>query len=232
MRVRSVGVPKLTQILAASSVSRTRSVDSPSIAVPPPQPTYAAIGAGSSGLSVPSSFNITAPAGADIFVAITIDRNRTIIGADLDGGTTNTTAIASASHDNVTTYGTTKVYRFPGAGTGSPIAVQAHGTGTAWWVVQAIAIDGVNTVGTPLIVTGNGTSINQTIPAGFGVQFVSTGAGGSNSAGLSGFTGVTNRSNLIDTGTSQAINTATAAGTAHATNGAAFPWAALYIPLS
>lgn len=231
MRVRSVGTPKLTPILAASSVSRTRSVGSPTIATALPPPTYAAVGAGAIAFTVPSAFNFTAPVGADVFIAITIDRNRNIIGADI-GGATNSTPIASVSHDNVTSYGTTKVYRFAAAGTGSPLAIQAHGTGTAWWVVQAIAIIGVNTVGTPLTVTGNGTAISQTIPAGFGLQVVSTGAGGLNTSGLSGFTGVTNRSNITDTGTSLALNTSTAAASMTATNGAAYPWAAIYIPLT
>lgn len=231
MRVRSVGTPKLTPILAASSVSRTRSVGSPTVAPALPPPTYAAVGAGAIAFTVPSAFNFTAPVGADVFIAITIDRNRNIIGADI-GGATNSTPIASVSHDNVTSYGTTKVYRFAAAGTGSPLAIQAHGTGTAWWVVQAIAISGVNTVGTPLTVTGNGTAISQTIPAGFGLQVVSTGAGGLNTSGLSGFTGVTNRSNITDTGTSLALNTSTAAASMTATNGAAYPWAAIYIPLT
>lgn len=230
-RARSVGVPKRTQILMAAGVPRNRSVGVPSIAPPPPMPTYVDKGVGGTGTAVPAAFNFTAPAGADIFIVVSTDRTSSINGAKLDG-VTNNTALAGSAHNNVTTYGSTKVYRFAGAGTGSPQSVQAVGSGVAWWVVQVVAVSGVNTVGTPTVAFGNGNAVAQELPNGFGLQIVSTGGGGAGGGTLSSFTGVTNRSNLSTSGASQAINTKTAAATMGAAISSNTPWAAIHIPLS
>ncbi|ART69127.1 hypothetical protein BTO20_11525 [Mycobacterium dioxanotrophicus] len=232
-RVRSVGSPKRTQILTATGVPRTRSVGVPSIGAPPPMPTYVDKGVGGTGTGVPSAFNFTAPAGADLFIVVSTDRTSNINGAKLDG-VTNSAPVAGSAHNNVTTYGSTKVYRFAGAGTGtgSPQSVQAVGSGIAWWVVQVVAVSGVSSVGEPTIAFGNGDTVTQELPAGFGLQIIGSGGGGSGGGTLSAITGVTNRSLLSTSGTSQAISTKTTAATMTAALSTPTAWAAIHIPLS
>lgn len=231
-RARAVNVPTVKPgkvPTVPTSVVRTRSVGAPTVL---PAPTYVTVGAGNNSTVPPPAFNVTAPVGADIFVVVTVDRSTGNNTGAQCGTTTNNTPLVTVSHGGSATNGTTKVYRFAGIGDGTAKAISALGSGSAWWVVQAIVVANVHNVGSPQVVTGTGTAIAQTLPAGFGIQVVSTGSGGGSGGALSAFTGVTNRSNINASGTVQAINTSTAAANMTATSANTTPWLAAFIPLS
>jgi hypothetical protein len=192
--------------------------------------TYSAVGAGASSTAIGSAtFNFTAVNGADVFVVVTSDRNVSNTGATYGG--VAMTQIASVSHNNAAASGTTKVYRLAGAGDGTAKAVLAQGSGTAWWIVNAISWTGVSAVGTVATATGSSTSPSQPV-SGVGLQVFTDANGGGSRGTISAFSGVTNRANLAPSGAAQAISTAAAAGTASATLSTATPWAAIFIPLS
>jgi hypothetical protein len=191
---------------------------------------YDAVGTGANSTSVPASFNFTAATGADVFVAVTVDRTAGNITGATYGGTAMT-QIASIAHNNDSTKGITKVFRLAGSGNASAKAVLATGSGTSFWIVNAISFTGITTVGTVVTATGTSTSASQSV-SGLGLHVFSDGNAGTGPGAFSSFAGVTNRANITTSGSCQALDTVAASGTASATLSISTPWASIFVPLS
>jgi hypothetical protein len=194
-------------------------------------PAYDANSTPLTGSTMPGSFNFAAAAGADVFVAITADRSGGVITGATYGGNAMT-QVATVNHNNAAGSGTTNLYRAAAAGTGAALAVAPQGSGSAWFIVEAISISGVNTVGTPVTATGSGTALSQTI-SGWGLQLFSAGNGGGSAGNIASVAGETNYSNTsAGSSVAQAVSIATSAGTATATLSASTPWGSIFVPIN
>ncbi|QFG04748.1 minor tail protein [Mycobacterium phage Doug] len=190
---------------------------------------YDAIGTGAGGFGSVSAFSFTAAAGADVFVVICHDRSGAFTGAVSYGGVAMN-LVTSAAHNNSAGNGGVSVYRLAGAGSGSAKTVSV-GSGSGWMIANAVSFTDVRPSVSASINTGSGSVASQsvTLSAPVGLQVFSGGNGGGPTTTFSGFTGVTNRYNVKQTGGILAINTVSTSGSVSASTNN--PWAAVFIDL-
>lgn len=195
--------------------------------------TYDAVGPSGQSFGSTISFNHTASAGADVFVAINWDRSGATIGGVTYGGVAMS-LVASITHNNTSGSGGVAVYRLAGAGNGSAKSVAATVTGGAWYIANAVSAKSVTSMGTAVTAFGSSNTASQalTVPSGLVLQFVSSANAGSGVGDYTSFSGATNRWHLQGTGGAMAINTVTATGTASSTSSGSQPWAAIAVPLT
>ncbi|APC46603.1 hypothetical protein SEA_GERALT_20 [Mycobacterium phage Geralt] len=190
---------------------------------------YDAIGTGAGGFGSVSAFSFTAAAGADVFVVICQDRSGAFTGAVSYGGVAMN-LVTSAAHNNSAGNGGVSVYRLAGAGSGSAKTVSV-GSGSGWMIANAVSFTDVRPSVSASINTGSGSVASQsvTLSAPVGLQVFSGGNAGGPTTTFSGFTGVTNRYNVKQTGGILAINTVSTSGSVSASTNN--PWAAVFIDL-
>ncbi|ASZ73796.1 minor tail protein [Mycobacterium phage RitaG] len=182
------------------------------------------------------TFNFTAAAGADVFVAVSWDRSEPSITGITYGGVAMT-QLAIVSHNNDATRGSASVWRLAAAGSGSAKSVAITHSGSMYGAANVISATHVGSVSTATAY-GSGASPSQavTVPAG-GLVIHVLAAGNGSTGSVSSWTsysGMTNRS-LVQSDLSRtqvALSTASASGTVSATSSGSNPWSGISVALS
>ncbi|UVK60465.1 minor tail protein [Mycobacterium phage Sabbb] len=201
---------------------------------------YNAVGAGTTWVSFggtsTDSFNFTAAAGADVFVAVSWDRSGPSITGITYGGVAMT-QLAIVSHNNDATRGSVSVWRLAAAGSGSAKSVAITHSGAMYGAANAISATHVASVSTATAY-GSGSSPSQSVTVPSGGLVIHVLAAGDGSTGSvsswTSYSGMTNRS-LTQPGTARtqvALSTASASGTVSATSSGSNPWSGISVALS
>ncbi|BBC43682.1 hypothetical protein [Mycobacterium phage BK1] len=177
------------------------------------------------------TFPYTASAGADVFVAVSIDRAPSSFTGVTYGGVAME-LVSAVHHDGASQYGTLRLYRLRGAGTGAAKTVAVQMVGNLLLAVSAISFHNTPSTLSPSTATGFSTAATQTVSlvGPVGLYVASAGGAGSPTWPFNSFSGVTNRTNRNANGTQLTLSTVASSGTVTATSAGSDHWASIFVP--